>query len=53
MIVETIFKDKPIIVITDDERKHKRISFGINKARLILNNIEAIKSFVERNEKTN
>jgi len=45
----TVFKNKPILVITDEKRKYRRLSVGVFKANLILKNIEAIKKFVEEN----
>jgi hypothetical protein len=50
MIERTLFKDKPILVITDDEKKYRRISIGTFKAKLILKNLEEIKKFVDENE---
>lgn len=45
------FKGHKILVITDDVKKYKRLSIGIFKANLILNNIEVIRTFVINNTK--
>jgi len=50
-MIKTIdFKDKKILVITDDIKQHVKIQFGIRRAKLILANIEAIADFVKDNE---
>lgn len=51
MIEKSEYKGKPIIVIKKDENDQYPFSFGLNKARLILENIEEIKKFVEENNK--
>jgi hypothetical protein len=49
MIEKSEFKGKPIIVIKRDEEDKYPFSFGLSKAKLILENIEEIKKFVEEN----
>lgn len=49
MIERSEYKGKPIIIIKRDEEDKYPFSFGITKARLILDNIEEIKKFVEEN----
>ena len=43
------FKGRPILVIKRDENDKYPFSFGLSKAKLILENIEEIESFVEEN----
>lgn len=40
------YQNKPIIILNPDDKYP--FQFGISKARLIINNIDAIKSFYER-----
>lgn len=47
MIERSEYKGKPIIVIKRDEEDKYPFSFGVTKAKLILENIEEIKKFVE------
>ncbi|MCX5702557.1 MAG: hypothetical protein NTW64_06275 [Candidatus Omnitrophica bacterium] len=47
MIERTEFKGKPVLIIKRDEEDRYPFSFGISKAKLILENIEEIKKFVE------
>ncbi|MCK9604325.1 MAG: hypothetical protein M0R66_08215 [Candidatus Omnitrophica bacterium] len=49
MIERGEFKGKPLIIIKRDEEDKYPFSFGISKAKLILENIEEIKKFVEEN----
>lgn len=49
MIERSEFKGKPVIVIKRDEEDKYPFSFGLSKAKLILENIEEIKKFVEEN----
>jgi hypothetical protein len=52
MIVErSEYKGKPLIVIKRDEEDKYPFSFGLSKAKMILENIEEIKKFVEDNDK--
>lgn len=48
MIKITEFKGHKVLVLSDE--KMFPFSFGINKAKLILENIEEIKKFVKENE---
>jgi len=49
MIEKSEYKGKPIIVIKRNEEDKYPFSFGLSKAKLILENIEEIKKFVEEN----
>jgi hypothetical protein len=49
MIEKTEFKGKPILVIKRDEEDKYPFSFGVTKAKLILENLEEIKKFVDEN----
>ncbi|MFA6217572.1 MAG: hypothetical protein WDL87_08010 [Candidatus Omnitrophota bacterium] len=51
MIERSEFKGKPLIVIKRDEEDKYPFSFGLGKAKLILENIDEIKKFVEENDK--
>lgn len=51
MIVErTEYKDKPVLVLKRNEEDKYPFSFGLSKARLIIEAIEAIKKFVAEND---
>jgi len=50
MIERSEFKGKPILVIKRDENDQYPFSFGLSKARLILDNLDEIRSFVEESE---
>lgn len=43
------FKGKPILIIKRDEADKYPFSFGLSKAKLIVENFEEIKKFVEEN----
>ncbi len=49
MIERSEYKGKPLIVIKRSEDDKYPFSFGVTKAKLILENIEEIKKFVEEN----
>ena len=51
MIEKSEFKGKPIIVLKRNEEDKFPFSFGVSKARLILENLDEIKKFIEENEK--
>ncbi|MFA5926960.1 MAG: hypothetical protein WCT32_01285 [Patescibacteria group bacterium] len=51
IVEESEFKGNPMIVLKADEEDKYPFQFGIKKAKLVLENIEAIKKFVEKNEK--
>ncbi|MHB8559585.1 MAG: hypothetical protein ACYDAP_00240 [Thermoplasmataceae archaeon] len=44
------FKGHPMIVLMKDEYDAYPFKFGVGKAELILENIDAIKEFVEEND---
>lgn len=46
MIERSEYKGKPLLVIKRDENDKFPFSFGLTKAKLILENIEEIKKFV-------
>lgn len=50
MIEKGEYKGKPLIIIKRSEDDKYPFSFGISKAKLILENIEEIKKFVEENQ---
>ena len=51
MVVERgEFKGRPLLVIKRSEDDKFPFSFGLSKARMILENIEEIKKFVAENE---
>lgn len=50
MIEKTEFKGKPILMLKRNEEDKYPFSFGVSKAKLILENIEEIKKFVEENK---
>ncbi|MEA3492875.1 MAG: hypothetical protein U9R38_00645 [Candidatus Margulisiibacteriota bacterium] len=52
MIVErSEFKGRPMLVIKNSEDDKYPFSFGLSKARKIVENIEEIKKFVAENQK--
>ena len=51
MIEKSEFKGKPILILKREEDEKFPFSFGLMKARLILDNIDEIKKFVEENNK--
>ncbi len=51
MIIErSEFKGKPLLVLKRNEEDKYPFSFGLSKARMILESIEEIKKFVEENK---
>lgn len=51
MVVErTEFKGKPVLILKRNEEDKYPFSFGVSKAKLILENVEAIKKFVEESQ---
>ncbi|MEW6009044.1 MAG: hypothetical protein AB1629_05360 [Candidatus Omnitrophota bacterium] len=50
MIERSEFKGKPLLVIKRNADDPYPFSFGLSKAKLILENIEEIKKFVEENQ---
>lgn len=53
MIKESTYLSKPLITLLRDETDRFGFSFGLAKAKLILDNFEAIQQFVTKNEATN
>ncbi len=51
MIERSEFKGKPVLIIKRDENDKYPFAFGLNKAKMILDNLEEIKRFVEENHK--
>ena len=49
MIERSEFKGKPVLIIKRDENDKYPFTFGLTKARLILDNIDEIKKFVAEN----
>lgn len=45
------FKGRPTLVLKRNEEEKYPFSFGLAKAKMILDNIEEIKKFVEDNDK--
>lgn len=43
------FKGKPVLILKRSEEDRYPFSFGLTKARLIVENFEEIKKFVEEN----
>jgi len=51
MIIErTEYKGQPVIILKRNENDRYPFSFGLGKARMILESIEDIKKFVEEND---
>ncbi len=50
IIERSEFKGKPVLVLKRNEEDPYPFSFGMSKARLIVENIEEIKKFVAENE---
>ena len=46
MVERTEFKGKPVMVIKRDENDKYPFSFGMTKAKMILENIDEIRRFV-------
>lgn len=51
IVSESEFKGNPMIVIKNDEEDQYPFQFGVKKAKLVLENIEEIKKFVEKHDK--
>lgn len=52
IVSESEYKGNPMIVIKIDEEDKFPFQFGIKKAKLILENIEDIKKFVQKHDLT-
>jgi len=51
MVERSEFKGKPVLIMRRSEDDKYPFTFGMSKARLILENLEEIKRFVEDNSK--
>lgn len=51
ILSESEFKGNPMLVIKNSEEDKFPFQFGLKKAKLILENIESIKKFVEKYDK--
>lgn len=49
MVERSEYKGKPVLIIRRTQEDRFPFSFGISKARLIMEHIEEIKKFVEDN----
>lgn len=49
MVEKSEFKGKPVLILKRDEEDKYPFSFGISKAKLIIENFDEIKKFVEEN----
>jgi len=49
MIEKSEYRGKPILILKRNEEDKFPFSFGLSKAKLILENLEEIKKFVEEN----
>ena len=50
MVERSEYKGKPLLVLKRDEEDKYPFSFGLGKAKLILENIEEINKFVKEND---
>ena len=50
IVEESEFKGNAMIVLKNDEEDKFPFQFGVKKAKLIVENIEAIKAFVAKND---
>lgn len=51
IVEESEFKGNPMIVIKNDEEDKYPFQFGVKKAKLVIENIEEVKKFVEKHDK--
>ena len=51
IVTESEFKGNPMIVIKNSEDDQYPFQFGVKKAKMVLENIEEIKKFVEKHDK--
>jgi hypothetical protein len=51
IVSEGEFKGNKMIIIKNDEEDKYPFQFGVKKAKLVLENIEGIKKFVEKYDK--
>ncbi len=52
IVSESEFKGNAMIVIKNNEEDQYPFQFGVKKAKLALENIDAIKAIVEKNDKS-
>jgi len=50
IVEETEFKGKPVLVLKNDENERYPFSFGLSKARKVLEAYDDIKAFVEKHD---
>lgn len=50
IVTEGEYKGNPMIVIKNSEDDQYPFQFGVKKAKMVLENIEAIKEFVAKHE---
>ncbi len=50
MIERSEFKGRPVLIIRRDENDKYPFTFGLSKAKLILENYEEVKKFVQDND---
>jgi len=50
IVEETEFKGKPVLVLKNDENERYPFSFGLSKARKVLEGYDAIKAFVDKHD---
>lgn len=48
IVSESEFKGNPMLVIKNDEEDKYPFQFGVKKAKMVLENIEEVKKFVEK-----
>jgi len=51
IIEESEYKGNPMIVIKNSAEDKFPFQFGVKKAKLVLENIEAVRKFVEKHDK--
>lgn len=51
IIEESEYRGNPMIVIKANEEDKYPFQFGVKKAKLVLENIDAVKKFVEKYDK--
>lgn len=51
IVEESEFKGNPMLVLKNDEEDKFPFQFGVKKAKLVLENIEAVKAFVAKHDK--
>ena len=50
-VSESEYKGNPMIVLKNSEEDKFPFQFGLKKAKMILENLDAIKEFVEKHDK--